>query len=127
MHQRCVNHNLKGWKNYGGKGIKVCDEWKDFANFKNWAEKNGYTQILSIDRIDGNKGYEPSNCRWATKKIQSSNRDYTYKNKEGILYWHIAESNGITRSAYASRIHAGWSFEDASTWPMFKRRPTISR
>lgn len=74
MKTRCYNENTDFFKHYGGRGIKVCDEWKDsFFAFYEWAIKNGYDDDLSIDRIDVNGDYEPSNCRWATKEQQSLN------------------------------------------------------
>lgn len=76
MKQRCYNSNdKKTFCNYGGRGIKVCDEWKDnFIAFQEWALSNGYADDLSIDRIDVNGNYEPSNCRWATMKEQQNNK-----------------------------------------------------
>ena len=62
------------YKNYGARGIKICDEWKnDFKAFYDWAMSNGYADNLTIDRIDVNGNYEPSNCRWVTKEIQNKN------------------------------------------------------
>lgn len=75
MKQRCFNPNDKDYEKYGGRGITLCDEWKeDFCKFKSWAIANGYSQELSIDRIENNGNYEPSNCRWATQSQQNSNR-----------------------------------------------------
>lgn len=84
MKRRCYNPNRANYKYYGGKGIRVCDEWlKSFKNFKEWAIKNGYKyestlsreNRLSLDRIDPNKNYEPSNCRWITFKENRKRRN----------------------------------------------------
>ena len=73
MKQRCANPNSQKYKLYGGRGITVCEEWKKFINFYNWAISNGYKEGLSIDRIDNDGDYEPSNCKWETTKVQANN------------------------------------------------------
>ena len=81
---RTLNLNCKYYNNYGGRGITICDEWKnDFMSFYNWAMSNGYSDELSIDRIDNDGNYEPSNCRWTTKTIQQRNQRIYKNNKSG--------------------------------------------
>jgi hypothetical protein len=74
MQWRCSNPNSPDYKNYGGRGIKVSREWDTYEKFKAWALSNGYRDDLTIDRIDVNGDYEPSNCRWITLEQQQSNR-----------------------------------------------------
>lgn len=74
MKGRCVNPKLDFWHIYGGKGIRVCEEWQRFEPFYKWAIENGYNDNLSIDRIDNNKDYCPSNCKWSTNVEQANNR-----------------------------------------------------
>lgn len=74
MRNRCNNPNNKYYYCYGGKGIRVCDEWNVFENFQNWALMNGYTESMTIERIDTSKNYEPQNCTWIKMDEQSKNK-----------------------------------------------------
>ena len=99
MRTRCNNPNHQDYKYYGGRGIKVCKEWDDFSKFYNWAMANGYSDDLTIDRIDVNKNYEPSNCRWVTMRNQCRNKRNTvygiYKGERKPLI-EISEITGIS-------------------------------
>jgi len=83
MRMRCRNPNVENYHNYGGRGIKVCDEWNEnFEPFCEWAMANGYEEHLTIERIDNDGNYEPSNCKWATYKEQAQNKRNTIKQKK---------------------------------------------
>lgn len=86
MKARCLNPKHKHYNNYGERGITICDEWlgeDGFLNFYEWAIANGYEDNLTIDRIDNDGNYEPSNCRWADHSIQGFNRRIQANNKTG--------------------------------------------
>lgn len=105
MKKRCYNPNSKSYKDYGERGIVVCDEWKnDFLSFYHWSVQNGYGENLQIDRIDTNGNYEPSNCRWITHAEQQRNRRnniYIEHNgqKKSLTQW-CAELNFSSKIAY---------------------------
>lgn len=118
MLNRCYREKDKRFNNYGGRGIKVCEEWKNnFNHFAEWAYKNGYNENLTLDRIDVNGDYEPSNCRWVTLKQQENNRSnnhlITYKNETKTLaQW--AEEKNIKYSTLERRINRyHWTIERA--------------
>jgi len=118
MKSRCYYENNTEYKNYGGRGIAICDEWKnDYNNFKIWALENGYKETLTIDRIDVNGNYEPSNCRWADNKQQGNNttRNHyiTYNGKtQSMQLW--AEELGMSYTTIRRRLNTlGWSVEKA--------------
>ena len=111
MKTRCYNSNSKAYKDYGGRGITVCDEWKnDFKAFYDWSMANGYTDELSIDRIDVNGNYEPSNCRFADRKTQQRNRrdniKIEYQGEKQCLV-DIARLLGIRPDVLYYRYHKG--------------------
>lgn len=116
MIQRCSNPKNDNYHLYGAKGVSVCDEWKDFAVFSKWAMENGYSDSLSIDRIETDKGYFPENCRWATPQEQTDNRECTrYVSFNGktqtLKRW--AEETGIAYKNLLWRIDHGWPIEKA--------------
>lgn len=124
MKTRCYNSNCVCYKDYGGRGIKVCDEWKNsFINFYNWSIKNGYLAGLQIDRIDNNSHYEPNNCRWITPILNLNNKRnnhvLTFNNKTQTLSQWAIELN-IPRSTLTSRLKHGWSTEETLTLPRNK-------
>ena len=109
--ERCYNPNNRSYKNYGSRGITVCDEWRDdFQAFYDWAMSNGYADELTIDRISVNGNYEPSNCRWATNKEQCNNKRnnhiLTYNEKsQTVAQW--ANELKTNDSTICERIRRG--------------------
>lgn len=125
MKQRCYNPNEKAYKNYGGRGITVCEEWKQsFEPFYDWAICNGFKEYLTIDRIDNNKGYSPENCRWITRKEQNNNfrknRLITYNGEtKTMAQW--AEILNIKYKIFSSRFASGWSLDRLFNTPYIPR------
>ena len=110
MMDRCYREKTSNYYLYGGRGIKVCDEWHNIENFEKWVETSGYKKGLTLDRIDVNGNYEPNNCRWATMKEQDNNRRntiYIEHNGEVHTISEWAEITGINRSTLNSRYCRG--------------------
>lgn len=106
MKTRTTNTRIKSAARYSKRGITLCDEWKDFMNFKKWAIKNGYEDGLTIDRIDVNGDYCPENCRWATKQQQQRNKANTVKYKK-IPVTELCEKYGIKYHTVMARVYLG--------------------
>jgi hypothetical protein len=123
MKQRCYNKNNPKYKNYGARGIRICDEWlNDVSAFIKWSLDNGYDDTLSIDRINVDGDYEPSNCRWATNAEQALNRTdnrlLTY-NGVTMTMKEWADKYNLPYKLVESRINSyGWSIERALTEPI---------
>lgn len=110
MVRRCYKPECSNYKNYGARGIRICEEWlseNGFKKFYEWAMDNGYSDDLTIDRIDVNGDYSPKNCRWITNLEQQSNKRNTRKfvlNGETLTLKELSEKTGITIPALVSRI-----------------------
>jgi hypothetical protein len=117
MKRRCYNRNDKDFTSYGGRGIKVCPEWRgNFAAFREWATSHGYADNLSIDRIDNDRGYSPDNCRWVDTGAQQNNRRICHHVTAAGRTHTIAEWSrltGIDANTIGGRLRRGWSAERA--------------
>jgi hypothetical protein len=122
MHERCKNPNADNYKNYGGRGITVCEEWTSWLTFKAWALANGYGPSLTIERRDGAGNYEPGNCTWATKAEQNRNRRNVALAPDGRLYSEIADESGVGAKVYFNRVSLGWCAKHAATFPNLGKR-----
>lgn len=122
MKDRCYNKNNSRYSDWGGRGISICDEWKDdFASFYNWAIETGYTDGLSIDRIDNDGDYCPDNCRWITAHEQCRNKRNNIRieiDGETKILADWLKVYGMKRSTVFNRIKAGMSPVEA-----VKKRP----
>lgn len=116
MRQRCDNPKAVSYKYYGGEGKAVCEEWNTFATFRDWALRNGYQDGLTIDRIDGMKGYTPDNCRWVNRKTQQNNRRNNHSiiyNGEKLTVAQLATKYNMNYSTVCTRLWRGWDIEKA--------------
>jgi hypothetical protein len=119
--QRCRNPRNKRYKDYGGRGITVCDQWLEYENFRNWALENGYDDKLTIDRVDNHQGYCPGNCRWATRKEQQRNMRSNHLltacgQTKTLIEW--SENTGLAYNTIRLRLKRGWSPDRALTEPV---------
>lgn len=128
MKGRCYSKTNRKYYRYGARGITVCDEWlgeNGFMNFYNWSMENGYSEELSIDRIDNDKGYSPDNCRWADNFQQANNTSKTHKITYNGETHSIAEWSrilGISRCVIKDRItKLHWSDDLALSTPVLRR------
>lgn len=125
MMRRCYNLKAKHYDRYGGRGISVCEDWHSFNNFAAWSDSvGGRPYGTSLDRIDNDGNYEPSNCRWADLKTQhrntSANIVIEYNGeKKTLVEW--SEATGISWPALNNRYHRGWSVERMLTEPVHKK------
>ncbi len=113
---RTLNENNTAYHNYGERGISVCDEWLEFIPFYNWSVINGYKQGLTIDRIDNDKGYSPSNCRWVTRVIQGNNKRNNHiieYNGEKMTMSNFCKKYNLSYHKFKKRIYRGKSVEEA--------------
>lgn len=138
MKKRCLNPNYIGYKNYGGRGIKICDRWLNFENF--FEDMGNKPEGLMLERMDNDGNYESGNCKWATRKEQNNNkRDYKERIMGKVQYWFyghslneelIIENNMHKMARYFEldprhisdclngkrKTHKGWSFGKMSDW-----------
>ena len=125
MLHRCYKETDEHYDYYGGRGIKVCDDWHDFEAFQKWALANGYADNLTIDRLDGNKDYCPENCSWATMTVQNNHKSdtkwLTYKGKtQSLSDW--CRELGLDYFRIKARLNSlGWSVEDAFEYGKYKK------
>lgn len=133
MHERCERKTHDYYNNYGGRGVSVCDDWKDYRVFRNWAILNQYNDTLTIDRINVNGNYCPENCRWVTMRQQQNNKrsnHIVYLGEIGHTISEWSEILGIGKTTIRMRLESGWSDENALTVPVRKRtrgyRPSAS-
>lgn len=118
---RCNPEKSDKYPDYAGRGISVCDEWKKYENFREWALSHGYQKGLTIDRIDVNGNYSPGNCRFVTYKVQENNRRnnrlLVFRGKtQTMAQW--ADELGIPYKCLEHRINRGWNVADALTTPV---------
>lgn len=128
MKNRCTYESQQYFMNYGGRGIRICDEWLlpnvGFSNFESWAIKSGYSDNLTLDRINNDVNYEPSNCRWVDRKTQNKNKRnscYVTYRGERMHINDFSEKFNLSKSAVYSRFVRGWDVERIIKTPINKK------
>lgn len=124
MLARCEYEKHPYFAYYGGRGIAVCEEWHNYLIFRDWAINNGYSDNLTIDRVQNNDGYNPNNCRWATMKVQQNNKRNNRRltwNGETKTVTEWADVVGICKTTIKERLNSGWPVEIALSKPVRKR------
>ena len=118
MKTRCYNTRDPHYKNWGARGIEVCEEWRDdFTTFRDWAKSNGYTDDLTLDRINNDGNYTPGNCRWATHAEQRENKQRPLKRiefgGESLTISEWTKRRGLGKETIRERLKKGWTEEEA--------------
>lgn len=125
---RCTNPNEPAYPDYGGRGISVCDRWRAFPNF--YADMGDPLPGMSIERVDNDRGYEPNNCKWATRTEQNRNKRSCRLLTMGgetktLVEW--AEQYGLKARTLSQRLIIGWPVEAAITTPIIRKRAGVPR
>ena len=126
MIARCENPNHNRYHRYGGRGIKVCEEWHDFPEFSRWAVRSGYKKTYQIDRINSDGDYEPDNCRWTTGRVNNNNRT----NNRIVVYQGVSKTLSdwaddprchVQYKVLWERLQDGWDFDKALMAPLRRK------
>ena len=131
MVSRCTYASQRCYKNYGGRGIYVCDDWKIFANFQEWALSHGYEETLELDRIDNDGAYSPENCRYVSGGVNSQNKSSNVfitvgSETKHLQAWFVDPRCVISYASYYQRVRRGWLPKDALFTPRNKPNPRLS-
>lgn len=122
MRKRCMSPTVVDYPRYGGRGITICEEWREyFGNFRAWAVSSGYRKGLTIDRKDSNGNYEPANCRWVTKGDQQANTRWAVRlTVDGVTrsIYEWSRISGIAATAINGRARNGWPHKEAVYRPL---------
>lgn len=125
MKCRCLNENQLSYMNYGGRGITICKDWLDsYENFKKWSTENGYSEELTLDRVDVNGNYCPENCRWVSQEVQNANKRNSntttlkaFGEEKTLIEWSHDKRCVVSLMCLKYRVFAKWEPEKALTTP----------